>query len=73
MWRRVLLGYLAATLVSIAGTGYLLVLAVNATRAWMDGSAPGEGQLWTTLATLMFGCASVLWRNIGSEPRGRFR
>jgi len=69
LWRRKPWGYVIATLASIQGALYLLVLSVNSIVAIRRGlaSAPGELPIWGTLLVVTTVIALVLLASIQRE------
>jgi hypothetical protein len=65
VWQRRPWGFFSGALTAIGGTGYLLVLAVNATLAWSRNAADAiEMAVWGSLAILMCTTAAILVRNV---------
>ena len=66
LWRRRPLGYVIASLASIQGALYLLVLSVNSMIAIRRGlaTAPGELPVWGTLLVITTVIALVLLANV---------
>jgi hypothetical protein len=73
LWRRRPWGYIMASLASIQGALYLLVLSVNSVVAIRRGlaSKPGELPVWGPLALLTAAIALVLLRNVRQERVAR--
>ena len=69
LWRRRPWGYVIASLASIQGALYLLVLSVNSVIAIRRGlaSAPGELPVWGTLLVVTTVIAVVLLANVQQE------
>jgi len=69
LWRRRPWGYVIASLASIQGALYLLVLSVNSMIAIRRGlvSAPGELPIWGTLCVVTTGIALVLLASVQRE------
>src|SRR6185503_1369734 len=67
LWKRRPWGYVIATMATIQGALYLLVLSVNSAIAIRRGlaSAPGELSIWGPLTLLTTAAAVVLLRNAG--------
>ena len=70
LWRQTPLGIVIATIASIQGALYLLVLSINSVVAIQRGlaAAPGELPVWAALTMLMATLAMLL---LASIPHGR--
>ena len=70
LWRRAPWGYVIATLASIQGALYLLVLSLNSLIAIRRGlaSAPGELPIWGTLFIVTTVIAVILLANARRDP-----
>lgn len=73
LWRREPWGYVIATLASVQGALYLLVLLVNSVLVVIRGlvPAPGEGPLWGALALVTGAIAARLLAAASANPRSR--
>lgn len=69
LWRRASWGYVVATLASVQGALYLLVLTVNSAISISRGltEAPGELPIWGTLGVLTAAAALTLLSCAGSR------
>jgi hypothetical protein len=70
LWRRRRWGYIVATLASVQGALYLLVLSVNSWIAIRRGlaAAPGELPIWVPLTLVTTLIALILLANVRRQP-----